>query len=82
MAEKDLVEVVIGNLKCRDSLRGSRPYVEEKLVTVAKLDEEAGRRLARTCRGHAGSTRDDPHLIRAQVLAIREIGIPRPRLYR
>jgi len=49
---------------------------ENELVTVAQLDEEAGRRLAGILRGHAGPTPDDPHLIQTQLLAIPNPHLP------
>ena len=49
---------------------------ENELVTVAQLDEEAGRRLAGILRGHAGPTPEDPHLIQTQLLAIPNPHLP------
>ncbi len=43
--DEDLVEIVVGDLLSRDPLVRAGPDVEQELVPVAELDEEACRRL-------------------------------------
>jgi len=80
VADEDLVEVVVGDLQRGDPLGRAAARVEQELVAVAQLDEEARGRLFHARRRHAGAAGDDAHLVGGEVLGIREIDIPRPGL--
>jgi hypothetical protein len=63
VTQKDLVEVVVRDLKRRDALGRSGPDVEDELVAVAQLEQPTRRGLLRTRGGHAGAACDQPHFV-------------------
>jgi hypothetical protein len=81
MPQEDLVEKIVWDLECGDSFCRSRSKVEEELVTVAQLHEEAGGRLARASSGHSCPACDDAHLVWEKIFAIRKVDVARPRLH-
>ncbi len=79
MPDEDLVEEVVRNLERGDPFGGTRADVEDELFAVAELHEEAGRRLGHARIRHAGSARDDAHLIGRQGLTVWGVEVPLPR---
>ena len=63
MSNEDLVDQVIRNLLRREALMAAAPDVEEKLLTVAELDEPTCGSLLRPHARHAGTKRHHPHFI-------------------
>ena len=54
-------------------MKAAGAEVEDELLAVAELDEEAGRSLLEPGHGHPGATGYDPHLVRGQLLGAREV---------
>ena len=77
MAEKHLVEVVVGNLHRGDPLGGSEADVEDELVAVPEFDDPAGGSLLGPGVRHPGAAGDDPHLIGRERLAAGVVHVPR-----
>ena len=75
VADKDLVEVIHRDLHGRDPAHGLRTDIEQELVTVAKLDQPAGRGLLGSYRRLAGATRNDANFVRAKRLRARVVNI-------
>ncbi len=73
VADEDLVQLGIVRLKPRKPVRRSGPDIEEKRVTVSKLDQEACRDIARGLVRHPGPQGGDAHLVLAEFLGPREI---------
>ena len=82
MADEDLVQPVPGDVQGGKSLRSAGPDVEDELVAVAQLDQEAGGGLRHARIRHARTAGDDPHLLRTEILTVRQIHIPLPGLDR
>ncbi len=82
VADEDLVQVGRGNLERPQPLDRALTHVEDELVPVAELDEEAGRRLRGPRRWHPGATSDNAHLVGSQVLAVRNVVVAISRLGR
>ncbi len=75
MREEDLVEEVQRYPERVDPLQRAGPHVEDELVTVAQLDQEAGCRLLEPRHRHAGATGDNAHLVGIQCLGAREVHV-------
>ena len=73
--EEDLVQVVVGDHERREVGGRSRADVEEELVAVAQLHQEARGGLTVPGRRHAGSAGDDPNLVRLQFLRARVVRV-------
>jgi hypothetical protein len=72
---KYLVQVVVGDHQRRHVGYGARSDIEQKLVAVADLDQEAGRGLTATRSRHAGAAGNDPYLVFSEFLGSRVIHI-------
>ena len=76
VADKDLVEVIVGDFLGGDPLMRPAADIEEELVAVAELDQETGRCLLRPGTRHARAQRRDAHLVGLEVLRAGEVHIP------
>ena len=66
--EEDLVQIVQWNAESIDPLQRSVAHVEDKLVTVAQFDHEAGGGLLEPRHWHTCAAGDDTHFVRGQRL--------------
>jgi hypothetical protein len=73
MADEQLVQVVLRDQQRRQVVGRRRADVEDKLFAVAELDQPARGSLRRSLIRHAGSARDDPHLVLRQLLRVRVV---------
>jgi len=82
VSNKNLVEVVVGDLQGRDAFGRSGADVKDEFIAIAELDEEASRSLGGTGGRHACAAGDYPHLIRCEVLAVGRVEVTRTCLHR
>jgi len=75
VADEDLVYEVIGDLLCRKTLVAATSEIEQELVPVSQLDQEARRGLLGSDAGHARAQGHDPHLVGGQFLGARVVDI-------
>jgi len=73
--EEDFVEVVQRNAEGVEPLQRAGAHVEDKLITIAQLDQEAGGSLFEPRHRHAGAEGDNPHLVGLKLLCSRIIDI-------
>jgi len=73
MREKDVVDRHNRHLHGDDIAQTARAQVEEESVTVAQFDHHAGAGLVASRREGAASHEGDPHFVRAELLADREV---------
>ena len=80
MSDENLVEEIVRYLESRNTFSRSCADIKKKFVAITQFNEEAGGRLGRARGGHSCTAGDDAHFMGAQVLGVRIVGIPLPRL--
>jgi hypothetical protein len=65
--DEDLVQVVQWNAESMDPLERSVAHIEDELVSVPQLDQEAGGSLLEPRHRHTGAECDDAHLVVLQL---------------
>jgi hypothetical protein len=89
MCDEDLVQIVERNTERVDPLQRSVAHIEDELIAVSQLDQEAGGSLLEPRHRHTGAKGDDAHLVGLQLFRagvvdvmrrVRLRGRPRPDL--
>ncbi len=64
VGDENLVEIIQRNTERIESLHRTGAHVENKLITVAQLDQKTGSRLLKSWHRHAGTAGNNAHFIR------------------
>ena len=76
VAEDDLGQILSGDHQRVDVAHRAGADVEDDLLAIAELKQEASRGLGPTRVGHTGAAGDDAHLVRGQHLGAGIVDIP------
>ena len=82
MPDEDFVQEGRWDLEGKQAFGRPCPNIEDELLAVAELHEEAGRCLCRTRRRHSRAAGDDSYLIGCELFAVGRVEIPCARLDR
>jgi hypothetical protein len=75
MPDKNLVEVVVGDLQRRYAFGRSAANVKDEFVAIAKFDEKTGRGLGRAGGRHTGAAGNHAHFVFGKSLGVRIVDI-------
>ena len=63
MADKNLVEIFVGNHQRCNVAHGARPKVEDHFLAIAEFEQKTGTCLGNALVRHAGAAGNDPHFV-------------------